>query len=52
LETLQRKQQAALHAVVLTGETSSQFIGSVANSPWPVLHKPVNYAKLATTLRS
>ena len=51
LEALQQKQQIALRAVVLTGDTSSQFISSVADSPWPVLHKPVSYAKLAASMR-
>lgn len=50
LELLQLKQNSPLHAIVVTGETSSQFINSVAASPWPVLHKPINYAKLVATL--
>jgi PAS domain S-box-containing protein len=50
LETLQQKQQAPLRAVVVTGETSSQFIAGVADSPWPVLHKPVNSARLVSCL--
>lgn len=50
LEEVQRKRQAPIRAVVITGETSSKFISSVENSPWPVLHKPVNYAKLALAL--
>ncbi|HCI13648.1 MAG TPA: hypothetical protein DFK12_06725 [Gallionellaceae bacterium] len=50
LESLQYRQHTLLRAVILTGETSSQFIKSVANSPWPVLHKPVNYARLAASL--
>ena len=50
LETLQQQQQTPLHAVVVTGETSSKFISSTTDSPWPVLHKPINYAKLAAAL--
>jgi len=50
LEAMQHKREMPFRAVVITGETSSQFIGSVVNSRWPVLHKPVNYIKLATAL--
>lgn len=50
LEALQYRQHTLLHAVILTGETSAQFIRSVADSPWPVLHKPVSYAKLVASL--
>lgn len=51
LVTLQQRQQTPLRAIVITGETSSQFISSVTDSPWPVLHKPVNYSKLVSALR-
>jgi PAS domain S-box-containing protein len=50
LETAQRKHPTPIRAVIITGETSSQFISSVSNCPWPVLHKPVSYAKLASCL--
>ncbi|MFZ2163666.1 MAG: MASE1 domain-containing protein [Sideroxyarcus sp.] len=50
LETLQQRQPAPIRAVVVTGETSSQFINSVKDSPWPVLHKPVSFAKLVSCL--
>ncbi len=50
LETVQERLQAPIRAVVLTGETSSQFISKVADSPWPILHKPANYADLAAVL--
>jgi ActR/RegA family two-component response regulator len=52
LETLQRQRQTPLRAVIVTGETSSQFINSISNAPWPILHKPVNYAKLVAYLFS
>ncbi|MFA5826397.1 MAG: ATP-binding protein, partial [Gallionellaceae bacterium] len=51
LVAVQQRQQTPIRAVVITGETSSQFISSVASSPWPVLHKPVNFAKLVSALR-
>jgi PAS domain S-box-containing protein len=50
LEQIQLQHSAPIRAVVVTGETSSQFIHSVSNSPWPILHKPINYAKLAANL--
>ncbi len=51
LNAEQEQRQASMPAVILTGETSSQFISSVTESPWPVLHKPVHYARLASSLR-
>ena len=50
LETLQLRQPTPIRAVVVTGETSSQFISSVKESPWPVLHKPISFAKLVSSL--
>lgn len=50
LVTMQQRRQTPIRAVVMTGETSSQFISSVADSPWPVLHKPINYASLVCGL--
>jgi two-component system, sensor histidine kinase len=50
LQAVQQTRQAPIHAVVITGETSSQFISSIEHSPWPVLFKPVNYVKLAAAL--
>lgn len=50
LEQIQRQHTAPIRAVVVTGETSSQFIHNVSDSPWPILHKPINYAKLASNL--
>jgi len=50
LETLQQRQHSLLRAVILTGETSAQFIRCVEDSPWPVLHKPANYTRLAACL--
>jgi len=52
LETLQKHQNKLLNAVILTGETSSKFISSVENCSWTVLHKPVHYAKLLSSLNS
>lgn len=51
LRTVQQRIPTPIRAVVLTGETSSQFMHSVADSPWQVLHKPVNYAQLLSSLK-
>ncbi len=51
LEAVQQKQRARIRAVILTGETSSGFLAGVADSPWPVLNKPINIAALAAALK-
>jgi PAS domain S-box-containing protein len=51
LKALQQRQTTPIRAVVITGDTSSQFMQSIADSPWPVVHKPVNFLKLAQYLR-
>lgn len=50
LHAVQRGLTTPLAAVVITGETSSTFISDTKNLPWPLLHKPVNLAKLLDTL--
>jgi PAS domain S-box-containing protein len=50
LESIQGQRQDKLRAVILTGETSSHFLSSVADSPWPVMNKPVSIAALAARL--
>jgi PAS domain S-box-containing protein len=50
LEVAQRRQITPLHAIVITGETSSQFINSVAGKRWPLLHKPIDFEKLSRIL--
>lgn len=52
LVAVQQRQKTPIRAVVVTGETSSQFISNVEDSPWPILHKPINFAKLASSLRA
>jgi len=52
LEALQQRNSVPICAVVVTGETSSEFISSVAGCPWPVMHKPVSYATIVSALRS
>lgn len=39
-------------AVIMTGDTSSDFVREAANCGWPVLHKPVNISKLICSIRT
>lgn len=50
LAQVQQKLGAPIRAAILTGETSSEFIRSIYNSPWPVLHKPISFDKLVYSL--
>jgi len=52
LHALQGRTEKPIKGVIVTGETSSNFIEGIADLPWPVLHKPINYAKLASVLSS
>jgi CheY-like chemotaxis protein len=52
LQEMQRRAGAPIKGVIVTGETSSTFIEGIAGLPWPVLHKPINYAKLTAALSS
>ncbi|MFA5824599.1 MAG: PAS domain S-box protein [Gallionellaceae bacterium] len=50
LNAIQQRQNKPIRAVVITGETASSFIKNISDSSWPVLHKPINFAKLALCL--
>lgn len=50
LHAVQAQQDHPVRAVVITGETSSDFMRRMASSQWPVLHKPVTFAKLISAL--
>ena len=50
LQRLHATLHAPIRAVIVTGETSSQFIDATSDAMWPVLHKPINYNKLASSL--
>lgn len=52
LQALQSKSGTLIKGVIVTGETSSKFIEGIEGLPWPVLHKPINYAKLTSALSS
>lgn len=51
LETIRSRRQDEIHAVLLTGDTSSQFIEMVGASGWPILFKPVNPRELKAFLK-
>ncbi len=52
LEAKQKKSLIPLRAVIVTGETSTKFIRSAASCRWPLLHKPVDFEKLARALHA
>jgi len=51
LQSLQARASDDIHAVLLTGDTSSQFIEQVAASGWPILFKPVRLRELEVFLK-
>lgn len=51
LNTIRARSPDEVHAVLLTGDTSSQFIEMVASSGWPILYKPVNPRELLAVLK-
>ena len=50
LNLLRQKRGKPINAVLMTGDTSSNFIRKVGTLDWPVLHKPVNLSKLISSL--
>lgn len=50
LNRLRQKLDKPIHAVLMTGDTSPAFIREADGFDWPVLHKPVNLAKLISSL--
>lgn len=51
LETLRARVPGDVQAVLLTGDTSSDFIERLAASGWPVLYKPVHPRELRAVLK-
>ena len=51
LETLRSRAQGDIPGVLLTGDTSSQFIEQVAASGWLILFKPVHPRDLQAVLK-
>lgn len=52
LNTLRQKSGKPIHAVLVTGDTSSNFIRDAANIDWPVEYKPVNVSVLLASLHA
>lgn len=52
LNKLQHKLGKPICAVLVTGDTSPDFVQAAAHSIWPVLYKPVVTSKLMTSLRT
>ena len=50
LQALQQKQPKPITAVIITGETSPQFMRSIAECQWSVFHKPIDVTTLADYL--
>lgn len=49
-DRLRQKKDRPIKAVLLTGDTSTAFIREAADCEWPVLFKPVNTARLISSL--
>lgn len=50
LDRLAGRGKRDIKAVVLTGDTSSEFVRRAAKCDWPVLYKPVNASQLVRAL--
>lgn len=51
LNILSKRFDKPINAVLLTGDTSTEFIRDTVDFAWPVLHKPVNITKLISTFQ-
>ena len=51
LEEIQKRRTDALCAVVVTGNTRSDFVVGVSEGPWPVLFKPVTGQQILAALQ-
>lgn len=52
LDTIQRRVNTLVKAVILTGDTAPEHIERVQSSGWPVLFKPVDFHKLLSEIAS
>lgn len=50
LNRLRRQSARPIHAVLMTGDTSGNFIRESTDLDWPVLYKPVNVSQLLASL--
>ncbi|MFA6972023.1 MAG: transporter substrate-binding domain-containing protein [Gallionella sp.] len=52
LNLLRQKSDKPVNAVLVTGDTSSNFIRDAADFDWPVQYKPVDVSELLASLRA
>jgi len=52
LNLLRQKSDKPINAVLVTGDTSSNFIREAADFDWPVQYKPVDMSELLASLRA
>ncbi len=50
LNRISQKSERPIKAVIVSGDTSTDFVREIEKCEWPVLHKPVNLAKLISML--
>jgi len=51
LNQVRQKLGKPISAVLMTGDTSPAFLAETTDSPWTVLHKPVNLSNLIDSLK-
>lgn len=52
LNLLRQKLGKPINAVLVTGDTTTNFIREVVNCDWPVIHKPFKIEKLISSLKT
>jgi len=52
LNQLRQLQGRPIHAVLITGDTSPEFVRSMTSCKWPIRHKPVTISELISSLGS
>ena len=50
LDTVQSRSAEPIHGILMTGETSSERIGTMTSSSWKIVFKPVGLAKLLAVI--
>ena len=51
LDRVCQKRGKPIKAVIMTGDTSPNFVREAANCSWPVLHKPASLSRLISSLK-
>lgn len=50
LDKIQQRSRRSIHAVLMTGQTGPEKASLTASSPWPVLFKPTDLARILTVM--